>query len=225
MKLGPIVLRLRLANTRFGNFIGGSAEMALAMQQTLTRDMAFVIPLADNAAENMYDAGINQKIYERFGVIVALKNDTDNLDQLGLTAYDQLDDVRNELFGAILGLDMGGTTESSIYYRGGRILDITRAYMWFQFEFEFRSRLISDPNIQPALAGLAPRVVDDTDEPRDWLSIYSQYILAPSVKLPITDGIPVSNPDAEQYIDMSKDPFGGPYSFSFGTGFDFYDEH
>ena len=121
MRIGPIVLKLRLAQTRFGNRIGGTAELDLAKKYTLTNEMAFVVPIMETCKENEYDSGINQKITEQFGVIVALKNDTYQQDKSGLTAYDQLHDTRSEIFEALLGWEVSWA-ESLIYYAGGSIL-------------------------------------------------------------------------------------------------------
>ena len=49
-----------------------------------------------------------------------------------------LHDVRNELFSALLGWEMPDAV-SFIRYRGGNLLDVTTAYLWWQFEFEFDS--------------------------------------------------------------------------------------
>ena len=52
MKLGPIVLKLRAADTRFENRIAGAAELAAALEGTLQKEMAFVIQLDENATPN-----------------------------------------------------------------------------------------------------------------------------------------------------------------------------
>ena len=45
MRIGAVVLKLRIAKTIFGNYIGGAAEMQTARQNTLNRDSCFVVPL------------------------------------------------------------------------------------------------------------------------------------------------------------------------------------
>ncbi|MBU2685921.1 MAG: hypothetical protein KKF27_21980, partial [Gammaproteobacteria bacterium] len=94
MKIGQIVLKLRLAETRFENRIGGAAELALAMTYALQKEMAFVVQMAETAKANMLDSGVSQLITERFAVIVALDNATSDRDKMGLTAYDSLFDIR-----------------------------------------------------------------------------------------------------------------------------------
>ena len=123
MKIGPVVLKLRVSNTRFENRIGGAAELALAMEYALQKEMAFVVQMAEVAADNRYDSGINQLITERFAVIVALNNATSDKDKLGFAAYDSLFDVRAEIFRSILGWQMDDT-ESLVSYSGGRVVRV-----------------------------------------------------------------------------------------------------
>jgi len=153
MKLGPIVLKLRLADTRFGNLIGGAAEFAeaTALDATLQKDTAFVVQLAENAGTNNQSSGINQKITEIFAVIVAIANDSQQKDKLGITAFDSLHDIRTELFRAILGWQLPEADipdiESVISYNGGQLLGINRGYLWYQFSFEVSSRITEQEGV------------------------------------------------------------------------------
>jgi hypothetical protein len=142
MKLGPIVLLLRLADTRFHNLIGGAVDMETATRYTLKNEAAFVIPLDEDSPDNGYDNIINQILTERFGIVVAIKNDAYQEDKTGLSAHDQLHDVRNEIFKAILGRDFA-TSESIIYYRGGQLMVVNGGWLWYMFKFEFKSRLLT----------------------------------------------------------------------------------
>lgn len=226
MRIGEIVLKLRLADTRFNNLIGGAAELNLAIDNTLKQDMAFVIPLAENCPSNEYDSGINQKITERFGVIVALGNDNSQADKTGITSYDLLHTVRGEIFKALLGWKIDGA-ESLVYYRGGRVLDITGAYLWYQFEFEFETRILNyytedelndTDGVDMGVAGLD-----------DFNTIYTNIILSPSADLPYTGELPLSDgypnvvlPDNAQWLDLTENPNAGDFGKGFGSGFDFY---
>jgi hypothetical protein len=161
MKLGTIALRIRVAETSLENRVAGAAELALAIAGTLLEECAFVLPLVESAPANTQDSGINQLLTERFGVIVALKNDTSQADKTGLTAYDRLHDLRQELFSALLGWYITGA-ESQVYYGGGTLLDVNRAWLWYQFEFEYTTRLTEEDLI-------IPDTLDDFDR------IYAQY--------------------------------------------------
>ena len=121
MRLSPIVLKLRLAETRFGNRIAGAAELAYALQGTLQKEVAFVIQLAETASPNKLDNEVEQGLAERFAVIVALDNATTDKDKTGLIAYDALFEIRAEIWKAILGWQMDGPESYPITYGGGRV--------------------------------------------------------------------------------------------------------
>jgi hypothetical protein len=209
MKIGPIVLKIRLANTRFENRVAGAAELAYALQGSLQKEMAFVIQLAETASKNELDNGINQTITERFGVVVMLDNATTQKDKTGLTAYDELFDVRAELLGALLGWQMDDM-DSVISYGGGKVLGINRAQFWYQFEFEADMR-ISD-------------MVDvGRNDLEDFNTIYAQWILAPSAKIPVVR-IPINDPDMESIIDFTDDPTDGAFGKGFGMKFEVADK-
>lgn len=137
MKLSPIILRLRAASTSFNDNIAGAAELVVAEKETYSVDRAFVIPLVENATPNDQDLGINQKVNETFAVVVAVNN---TADRRGQTAHDGLFTVRAEIWSAILGWKIPGTN-SVVEYSGGRLLSMTRAYLFYQFEFLTSMRL------------------------------------------------------------------------------------
>ena len=210
MKLGPIVLKLRLQNTRFRENIAGAAELALAIKNTLMKEAAFVIPLDETCARNNYDSGINQKYFEKFAVVVAIRNDLSIRDHTGITSYDLLHDVRAEIFKAILGLQIS-TSESLIYYSGGKLLDINPAYLWYQFEFEMESRLTNEDGVDEGYT-------DNLEE------IYTQFVLSPSFNIPYDGSLPVTafGPDMTTLIDLGDDPDNGAFARAYGIGFDWY---
>jgi len=211
MKIGPIVLKIRLAETRFTNNVFGAAELAMAQEYTLLPESAFVIPLSETTKPNNMDTGINQVITERFAVVVALDNGSSDSDKVGLKAYDVLNDVRSEIFSAVLGWQIDGA-ESVISYAGGRIAQINRVYLWYQFEFLYDTRIDDDDGIDTGADALG--LFD---------SIYAQWILSPSVNLDKAivgpDGLPITivDPDMTQVIDFTSNPYvDGPFGKGFG---------
>lgn len=229
MKIGPIVLKLRLSNTYFANRVGGAAELDLATTYTLKQDMAFVIPLMEDSTENVSDPSIQQEITERFAVVVAVANDTDPKDLTGIVAYDRLHDIRSELFHALIGWQMG--YGGSVSYRGGRLLAIDPSRLWYQFEFDSPALLKTDSDGYGELqyANVDERKpFEDLD---DFYKIFNEYILTPSVKWEDlleelgTEGLHLplaaTSPDMQQMIDMTQQYIGG-FEKGFSTGFDFY---
>ncbi len=216
MKIGPIVLKLRLQETRFENRIGGAAELALALTYTLQKEMAFVVQMAETASANRMDSAISQLITERFAVIIALDNASSDKDKMGLTAYDTLFDVRTEIFSALLGWQMEGA-ESLISYAGGRVIQVNRAYLWYQFEFLVETRIDDDDGVDVG-----------ADDLGYFDRIYAQWILAPSLKSVAVEGttaLPVTtvDPDMTQIIDFTSNPVvDGPFGKGFRIDFDTY---
>ena len=209
MKLAPIVLKLRLTNTRFENRIGGSANLATALTYTLQKEMAFVVQLGETASGNNSDNSINQTISEKFAVIVALDNGVSDRDKTGLTAFDSLFDIRKEIFKGILGW-LIPETESIVSYSGGRLVGLNRGYLWYQFEFSATSRIDDDDGVDTGSDDLPP-----------FDTIYAQWILAPSAKFDATSkSLPVTivDPDMTSVIDFTSNPaVDGAFGGGFGS--------
>lgn len=210
MQLGPIVLRLRAADTRFENRIAGAAEYAVALEGTLQNEVAFVVPLEDNPTPNAHDTDVEQKVTERFGIIAAIRSDVSASDKLGITAYDAVHDVRDELFGCLLGWLMSGH-EDLVSYGGGRLLNFDRSYLWYQFDF---------------LTAFWIQEKAQEEETTAWLNtIYADWVLSPSINLPIREGLPVSlfTPDMNTIVDFTSNPaIDGDFSPAFSEEFDVY---
>ena len=235
MELGRIVLFLRHKNTRFGNLIAGAAELDLALKGTLQKQMGFVIPLNDVASTNTETAGISQIITEKFAVIVALQNDTTQKDKTGLISYDQVHDVRAEIFKAILGYQFEDA-ESVVSYVGGKLLGINAGYLWYQFDFQYDIRIQNyyDPETNTGIDGIDIDISSGTDvvvydengnpvirrlTVHDFDAIYTQYKITPSADIPYTGDLPLSDPDMTQIVDLTNNPKDGSYMRGFGLGF------
>lgn len=216
MMLGQVALKIRAANIAdFGNRVLGTAEFALAQEYTLDanlKETAFVIPLAEaDQGDNDYDTSVNQMVNERFGVVVALRNDFDTTEKFGLGAFDRLHAIRQALFGCLLGWVPTGT-EMPVYYKGGRLLDINSAWMWYQFEFQMETHITtSEDGID---RGLGPY--------DDFLRAYTQWLVGDVSKaiLPMS-GTPPLLPESLQPPDINTViNFKYPFGSGFGTGYD-----
>lgn len=214
MKLGPVALKIRAASTRFGDRIAGAAEFGYAWGNSIKKEVAFVIPLGDSPTANNQDVGINQKIIERFAIVVVLDNDTTDKGKTGVIAYDLIDDIRAEIFSAILGWQVSGA-EDVISYAGGRLLGINSANLWYQFEFMTSVRIDDDDGVDTGVDALG-----------DFNTIYAQWELAPSENLPVS-GVPVSafEVDMTSIVDLTDDPRYGAFSRGFMNVFDTYDSN
>lgn len=230
MKIGPIVLKLRLANTHFKNNIGGVVDLQTALNYSINNDTAFVFPLNDDAGDNSEDNSVNQLITERFAVLVVLKSDLTSKDKLGLGTYDLIHDIKTDICYELVGLDLG--YESPIRYSGSRVIDFNSAYLWYQFDFELDVRLVLNKD---GFGIFQTRVVDDRTQWSnldDFNNMITQYVLDPSLNwdeiqdrmigegnhLPQESALMI----AEQYLDLSRPYTGGFDSKAFVWGFDRY---
>jgi len=190
MRLGPIALRLRTSDTRFGDMIAGSSELAVAEKATLQDEMAFVIQLGEVASPNTQENTISQLIHERFGVLVAIDN---SLDKTGMTAFDSLEETRSEIFKSLLGWQMTGA-ESVISYAGGHLEELHPRYLWYRFDFDVATRIDTDDGVE--MGDLV-----------DFESIYAQWKMDPTGEgiADIIDTLPLVSAavDAEQIVDLS----------------------
>lgn len=213
MRLGQVALKIRAANLPdFGNRILSTVEFALAQEYTVKEETAFVIPLAEaDQGDNQYDTSVNQMLNERFGVVVALKNDAEIIKKFGLGAFDRLYNIRKQLFACLLGW-IPPLTEMPMYYKGGRLLDINPAWLWYQFEFQQETHLTTSAD--GIDSGLGPW--------DDFTHAYTQWLTGDATQaiLPMTGTPPVLpqslvTPDLNTVID-----FNYPYGAGFGKGYD-----
>ena len=215
MNLGAVALKLRNANTRFGNRIVGTAELALAQEYTLQNETAFVIPLSEAVNQpNQNDTFTNQRIIEVFGIVAAIKNDSSVVDKLGFQAYSEHNTVRSQFLRALLGWTMPGSTIASlVYYQGGRVIDITPAWLWYQYEFAVETRITSD--VDGVDSDNAAQFTDQFDK------LYTQYVFDENETrtLPLTGASPqlpthLITPTVEEL-------FGPQYAFASAFSSDF----
>ncbi|OCG24729.1 hypothetical protein A9G11_03485 [Gilliamella sp. wkB108] len=132
MKLSNIVKTLRQSSPSFEGRIGGAAEFSAIKDATFLKlPAAYVVPLDDRAEDNKSQTDYWQDVTEGFGVIVVLKP----LDERGQhEAYDIVEDIKVELWRALLGLEVS-PSHHPIQYDGGDLLDLDRGRIFYQFNF------------------------------------------------------------------------------------------
>lgn len=248
MRISEIVLRIRNQKEKikdgngtiiFSDRVAGAAELDLALRNTLSADMAFVVPLLEDAEVNQQDNFVKQKILQRFGVVVAIANDTSQREKTGIVAFDKLHYVQSGLFKILIGWQPE-KAESLVYYRGARMIKVCAAYIYYQFEFEFEARLLprvisaTDPitGIESAHYeyDLLNHEFDYDGVAYEWNTIYANIIIAPSERLPYTGSLPINDgfpsvslpQNTAMYIDMRDHPDNGAFSSGFASGYDKY---
>ena len=107
------------------------------------------------------------------------------------------------------------------------MLDISPAYLWYQFEFEFNSRITADID---GVSDIQDRDVSDRQQVSQlptFESIYANIISTPDARIPHNGTLPLDDsfpdvllPDMAVWIDLTKDPDDGAFSRSFCSAFD-----
>lgn len=121
MKLIPIIQRIREKCPEFRDYVGGLAQWRgmddLRYLQPEQLPVAWVIPASDSPSAPLSANGVRQDITEGFSVYVAMSVEQS---QRGELAVDALDEIRDDLMAALVGLrPYPEKGYGPIYYAGG----------------------------------------------------------------------------------------------------------
>ncbi|EKM0531137.1 hypothetical protein PTT84_001486 [Cronobacter turicensis] len=133
MKLSLIIEALRARAPSFKSRVAGAAEFqALESNAKMMLPAAYVIPTGDTVSRQESQTDYYQVVNEGFAVVVVLDNRRDLRGQTA--AFDAVDSIRAEIFGAILGWEPDDCTHQ-ITYDGGQVVEMNRAALYYQFDF------------------------------------------------------------------------------------------
>ncbi|WP_227727037.1 phage tail terminator protein [Yersinia proxima] len=133
MKLSLVIAALRLRCPSFEERVSGAAEYKPILETSnMKLPSAWVIPLDDNVGEQKSQTDYWQDLTDGFAVIVVLDNTPDQRGQKA--AFDAVDNIRAELFKALLGWEPESCYDP-IQYDGGSLLDMNRAHLYYQYDF------------------------------------------------------------------------------------------
>lgn len=136
MNIDTIITALKARCPSFGEAgarrISGAAEYAQISETVkMPTPAAYVVPMDDEVSQQESSNGYRQVVRDVFAVIVVLSNTTDERGQTSVVA---VEDIRTELFAALLGWSPDARHDR-IEYEGGQIMAIDRARLFYQFEF------------------------------------------------------------------------------------------
>ncbi|RDT63320.1 hypothetical protein DXF97_35040, partial [Klebsiella pneumoniae] len=114
--------------------VSGAAEFRpLPEVGKLSLPAAYVIPLHDETGDQKSQTDYWQECTDGFSVVVALDN---RLDELGLNSIDDaVHLVRRKLWRALLGWQAYPEYTRGIEYRGGVLLDMNRAILYYTVSY------------------------------------------------------------------------------------------
>lgn len=132
MNLNIVIAQLRTRVPVFANRVAGAANFSVLPEAAnMAVPAAYVIPMDENPEPNVSSSGYRQTVREGFAVVVVLSNVAD---ERGQGAAVTVNDMRLDLFKALLGFQPGEEYEG-IEYEGGNLLQLDRSRLYFQFEF------------------------------------------------------------------------------------------
>ncbi len=154
MDIGVIIGQLRALAPLFNGNVAGAAAYAdgVDSQAWLPLPAAYVVPLDDDAGENLSQTGTQQIVSERIAVILVLNNATTTGDRRGQASAEQYSTMRAAIFRAILNWrpDWNPATPATnresrgIYYVRGSLIDFDLARLFYQFEFGLDTTITED---------------------------------------------------------------------------------
>lgn len=157
MDLTTVISALKARCPSFGaapnrRFAGAAEFAALSEAAKLELPSGYVIPLDDEPSDQESQNGYRQAVRDVFGVVVVISNVPD---ERGQTSIGSIHVLRNELFKALLAwvpmADYG-----PIEYRGGTLLHVDRARLYYQFEFSTEFSVGEADTWQAIANGLLP---------------------------------------------------------------------
>lgn len=133
MKLAPVIAAIKSRCPSFANRVAGAAEFAsLPQSANLAVPACYVIPLHDDPTPNKSQTGLIQEVKETIAVVVVVTNQSD---ERGQTAHEAIQDIKTELWHALLGWSNNEALYTPFEYAGGNLLRMDRARLFWQFEF------------------------------------------------------------------------------------------
>ena len=148
MDLSAVITQLRTYCPTLA-FVGGAADFSLGLETVVNPaalPAAFVIPLAEDADDNELQNALRQEVRERCGVIVWFDN---TADRRGQELSNQVDAMKYAIFQALLNWRIDPIrAQKGLQYAGSRFIDMDRARLFYQFDFELITTIMDTDGYQ-----------------------------------------------------------------------------
>lgn len=187
MKLKPIIEELRNYCPSFEQRVYGIGAFSQLSESVSTEAMpaAFVLPVSEDPQDPAISSRYRQVVRFRFAVLVMVSNTED---EQGLTAWEAADDLKKEVFRAILGSDDIKAGKDWIQFEGLSIAEINRAALTLQLDFSCEYEITDEQTRHGA----------DIDRLGRFLRMYSD------IDVIAEKGHPDSRIEAKVLIDLEK---------------------
>lgn len=133
MDLGPITARLKAQLTGLRS-VGQSAELEAASDGMLAVPAAFVLPLAESAADMGLLGSTGQRVVQTFGVVHVVSN---RRDATGGASLNDLHTLRMALRAALVGWVPDAAIGEAVTFTSGKLTRLDGdGRLWWMDEFE-----------------------------------------------------------------------------------------
>lgn len=141
MNVDEIITQLKTYAPMFAGNVAGAAEWELAQDQVwLKQPAAYVIPMEDEASENLDMVGLQQVVTETLSIVVDLDNSADRRGQTAATGA--INVVRAAVWAAVLAWrPPSDNATQGFSYAGGGYVRSNRARLIWRFDFHLKTTI------------------------------------------------------------------------------------
>ena len=159
--MGTFISQLRSNAPIFGGRVAGAAEFYAGLRAyntSMALPAAYVLPLGQEAEPNQVWNGLIQIVHKSVGVAVELDAQRDRRGQDPTMSFEA---IEAQIMASVLNLEIGecrmvrGTS-----FSGARYLDLDRARLFYQWEFNLDWQLTDADGVQPVSVPLETIEVD-----------------------------------------------------------------
>lgn len=122
--------------------VAGAADLDAAIETAPAAPAAYVLPLAESAAESDLATLVHQRLVQEFAVVIVVAN---LRDARGAAAAAELTARRAAVRAALLGWVMDAATGEPVTFVTGRLLQFRDARLWWSDEYRVMTDLIGSP--------------------------------------------------------------------------------
>jgi hypothetical protein len=148
--MAAFISQLRANAPIFGGRVAGAAEFYAGLKNyntSLVLPAAYVLPLGQDAEPNNVWNGLIQIVHKSIGVAVELDAQQDRRGQAPAMDFDA---IESQIFASVLNLEIDECRQTrGTAFSGARYLDLDRARLFYQWEFNIDWQITDADGVQP----------------------------------------------------------------------------
>lgn len=148
--VATFISQLRANAPIFGGRVAGAAEFYAGLKNyntSLALPAAYVIPLGQDADANQVWTGLIQIVHKSIGVAVELDAQQDRRGQAPTMNFEA---IEAQIFASVLNLEIDECRQPrGTSFGGARYLDLDRARLFYQWEFNIDWQITDADGVQP----------------------------------------------------------------------------